>query len=126
MKVTRPEDFHRSYADAFNSGDIEVVLDHYERDATFVPQPGQTVSGRAAIGEALQHYQAVGKMTVETRYCVTSRGCSACRRFLEDQRLPGRKAGRGPRNQRGSPSPSTRGTLAARRGPPMGYIAHAP
>src|SRR6266496_772214 len=70
MKVTRPEHFHRSYAEAFNSGDIDRLLDHYERDATFVPQPGQTVSGRAAIGEALQQYQAVGKMTAETRYCV--------------------------------------------------------
>jgi uncharacterized protein (TIGR02246 family) len=70
VKVTRPEDFHRSYAEAFNSGDIDRLLDHYERDATFVPQPGQTLSGPAAIREALQNYQAVGKMTAETRYCV--------------------------------------------------------
>ncbi len=70
MKVTRPEHFHRSYAEAFNSGDLDRLLDHYERDATFVPRPGQTASGRAAIGEALQQYQAVGKMTAETRYYV--------------------------------------------------------
>ena len=72
MKVTRPQDFHRSYAEAFNTGDIQVLLDHYERDATFVPQPGQTVSGHPAIGEALQQYQAAGKMTAETRYCFES------------------------------------------------------
>jgi uncharacterized protein (TIGR02246 family) len=72
MKVTQPEDFHRSYAEAFNSGDIEALLDHYERDATFVPQPGRTVSGHTAIGEALQQFQAAGKMAAETRYCVES------------------------------------------------------
>jgi uncharacterized protein (TIGR02246 family) len=72
MKVTQPEDFHRSYTEAFNSGDIAALLDHYERDATFVPQPGQTASGHSAIGEALQRYQAVGKMAAETRYCVPS------------------------------------------------------
>jgi uncharacterized protein (TIGR02246 family) len=72
MKVTQPEDFHRSYTEAFNSGDIAALLDHYERDATFVPQPGQTASGHSAIGEALRRYQAVGKMAAETRYCVLS------------------------------------------------------
>ena len=52
MKVTRPQDFHRSYAEAFNSGDIQGLLDHYERDASVVPAtrpdhcPGTPRSGR--------------------------------------------------------------------------------
>src|SRR2546422_5023945 len=69
MKVTQPEDFHRSYTEAFNSGDIAALRDHYERDATFVPQPGQSAFGHFAIGEALQCYESVGKMAAETRYC---------------------------------------------------------
>ena len=66
MKVTQPEDFHWSYTEAFNSGDIGALFDHYERDATFVPQPGQSAFGHFAIGEALQCYESVGKMAAET------------------------------------------------------------
>jgi uncharacterized protein (TIGR02246 family) len=71
MKITRPEDAHRLYVDAFNSGSVEAVLSLYERDATFVPQPGQVLSGLKAIGEALQQFQSQGTMTAETRYCIT-------------------------------------------------------
>jgi ketosteroid isomerase-like protein len=72
MSVTRPEEFHRSFAEAFNSGDVDVLLSHYEPDATLVPQPGQLASGHAAIREALLQFMAIGKMTAETRYCIES------------------------------------------------------
>ncbi|MGH2616012.1 MAG: YybH family protein [Thermomicrobiales bacterium] len=72
MNVNRPEDFHQSYVDAFNSGDVASVVGLYERDARFVPQPNQVASGHAAIGEALRRFQAMGTMAAETRYCVTS------------------------------------------------------
>lgn len=71
MRITRPEDAHRIYVDAFNSGSVEAVLSLYERDATFVPQPGQVLSGLKAIGEALQQFQSQGAMAAETRYCIT-------------------------------------------------------
>jgi uncharacterized protein (TIGR02246 family) len=71
MKIRRPEDAHRIYVDAFNSGSVEAVLSLYEQDATFVPQPGQVLSGLKAIGEALQQFQSQGAMTAETRYCIT-------------------------------------------------------
>jgi ketosteroid isomerase-like protein len=67
-----PEDVHRRYVEAFNSGDVQPLLDLYEPDASLVPQPETVVSGHAAIGEALSQYQAIGKMTAETRYCIQS------------------------------------------------------
>jgi ketosteroid isomerase-like protein len=66
------EEFHRRYADAFNSGDVQPLLDLYEPGASLVPQPDEVVSGHAAIGAALSQYQAIGKMTAETRYCIRS------------------------------------------------------
>ncbi len=72
MKITRPEDAHRIYVEAFNSGNVEAVLSLYERDATLVPQPGQVLSGLTAIGEALQQFQSRGKMAAETRYCINA------------------------------------------------------
>jgi uncharacterized protein (TIGR02246 family) len=72
MNVTKPEEFHRSFAEAFNSGDVEILLSLYEPDATLVPQPGQVASGHAAIREALQQFMAVGEMSAETRYCIES------------------------------------------------------
>ncbi len=72
VNVIRPEDFHQSYADAFNSGDVDSVVGLYERAARFVPQPNQVASGHAAIGEALRRFQAMGTMAAETRYCLTS------------------------------------------------------
>jgi ketosteroid isomerase-like protein len=74
MTVTRPEDFHRSYTAAFNSGNVQALLSHYERDATLVPQPNQLASGHEPIRAALQHYMAIWRMTAETRYCITCGG----------------------------------------------------
>jgi ketosteroid isomerase-like protein len=67
-----PQDFHRRFAEAFNSGDVRTLLDLYEPGASFVPQPDEVASGHAAIGHALSQYQAIGKMTADTRYCVQS------------------------------------------------------
>jgi len=71
-RVTTPEAFHRSYAEAFNSGDLNLLVSLYEQGSVLVPQPGQVVSGHAAIREALGQYLAVGKMAAETRYCITA------------------------------------------------------
>ena len=72
--ITRPEDAHRLYVDAFNSGNVEAVLRLYELDATFVPEPGRVLEGLKAIGEALQQFQSVGKMSAMTHYCINSDG----------------------------------------------------
>jgi ketosteroid isomerase-like protein len=70
--VATPGDFHHSYVEAFNSGSVEPLVTLYESDAALVPQPEQVASGHAAIREALRRYQAIGRMTAETRYCVPS------------------------------------------------------
>ena len=59
MTDARPEaaiqDFSRLLAD----GDLDGMVALYEPDATFAPQPGQTVSGHDAIREALRGFLAV-------------------------------------------------------------------
>jgi ketosteroid isomerase-like protein len=70
--VTEATEFHRVYTEAFNSGAVEQLVDLYEDTAAFVPEPGRTVSGHAAIGEALRGYQFVGKMSAETRWLIKS------------------------------------------------------
>jgi ketosteroid isomerase-like protein len=70
--VASPEDFHRTYVEAFNSGSVEPLVSLYESDAALVPEPEEVVSGHAAIREALSRYQTIGRMTATTRYCITS------------------------------------------------------
>ena len=67
-----PEDFHQRFAEAFNTGAVQPLLEFYEPGASLVPQPDQVVSGHAAIAAALSQYQALGTMTAETRYCIQS------------------------------------------------------
>ena len=72
MNVSRPEDFHRSYAEAFNSGDVQSVVNLYEPNAVFVPQPDQVVSGHAAIAELPKQFQALGHMLGAMRYFISA------------------------------------------------------
>jgi uncharacterized protein (TIGR02246 family) len=63
----------QSFTDAFNTGDIDVVMTLYEPDAVVVPQPGQVVSGTAAIRESLSGFLALkGKIAIEPRRILTS------------------------------------------------------
>jgi uncharacterized protein (TIGR02246 family) len=71
MAESKPEDAHRLFAEAFNAGDLESLVALYAPDARLVPQPGQVVTGHAAIREALQGFLALqGQLTVETTYVV--------------------------------------------------------
>jgi ketosteroid isomerase-like protein len=70
--VTEAGDFHRVYTEAFNSADVEQLLALYEDSAALAPEPGQTVSGHGAIGEALRGFQLVGTMTAHTRWLIES------------------------------------------------------
>ncbi|MEQ8232259.1 MAG: SgcJ/EcaC family oxidoreductase [Gammaproteobacteria bacterium] len=64
----------RIYADfarCFNAGDVEGLLDLYEPDAVFVTGPGEHVSGREAIREALQGFlDTGGRIAFKTRHAV--------------------------------------------------------
>ncbi len=53
MAAREPEEAHRLWAERFSGSDLEGLLVLYEPNATLMPQPGQAVSGTAAIREAL-------------------------------------------------------------------------
>ena len=60
MSAETPEDVHRLLLQWFRSGDVDQLLSLFERDALFVPEPGQTAVGGAAIREALAGFLALG------------------------------------------------------------------
>jgi ketosteroid isomerase-like protein len=59
MAASDPLAVHRLFAERFNARDIQGVLALYEPTATLVPEPGSTVSGIAAIREALSGFLAL-------------------------------------------------------------------
>ncbi len=67
MAGQAPESIHQAFMAAFNAGDAAGLLALYEPEASLMPAPGQVVTGRAAIGEALGGFLALkGRMTIET------------------------------------------------------------
>ena len=59
MTDLRPQAVIESFSELLAQGDLEGMLALYEPDATFAPQPGQSVSGREAIRDALAAFLAV-------------------------------------------------------------------
>ena len=59
MPAHSPEDVHQRWFAAMNAGDLDATLELYEPEATLVPQPGQVVSGTAAIRAALGGFLAM-------------------------------------------------------------------
>jgi uncharacterized protein (TIGR02246 family) len=53
MPATSPEQAIQQFSQHLNEGDLEGALALYEPDATFVPQPGQAISGLDAIRSAM-------------------------------------------------------------------------
>jgi len=71
MAQSRPEEMHQLFITHFNAGDLESLMALYTPDAALVPQPGQVLTGHAAIREALQGFLALrGKIEMETTYVV--------------------------------------------------------
>jgi uncharacterized protein (TIGR02246 family) len=52
--IRTPEDTIRRFSALLADGDLDALVELYEPDAAFAPQPGQTVTGREAIREALR------------------------------------------------------------------------
>ena len=68
---TRAEDAHKSLAAAFNTGDVQTVLNMYDFNGIIVPEPNKPVSGRAEFEEAIKAILAIkGKMEIKTVYCL--------------------------------------------------------
>jgi len=61
MGASEPAQVIEDFIKLFNSGDLDALLrEMYEDEAVLVPSPGASVSGKAAIGEVLQGFLALG------------------------------------------------------------------
>jgi uncharacterized protein (TIGR02246 family) len=66
MPARKPEDVDLLVIEALNAGEVEAALALYERDATFVPEPGKLAAGLEAIREALNQFLAYKpRLTIE-------------------------------------------------------------
>ena len=54
-----PHDVIEVFAERMSAGDVDAALGLYDDAASFVVEPGRVVSGRAAIGAALQEFAAL-------------------------------------------------------------------
>jgi uncharacterized protein (TIGR02246 family) len=54
-----PEDVIRGFAECLNRRDVDAALELYEPGATFVPEPGTTVTGTERIRGALERFAAL-------------------------------------------------------------------
>tara|TARA_R110002095_G_scaffold54369_4_gene46946 strand:- start:403 stop:780 length:378 start_codon:yes stop_codon:yes gene_type:complete len=62
---------YAEFARCFNARDMPGLLDLYEPDAVFVRGPGDHVTGRSAIREALQEFlDTGGNIAFKTRHAV--------------------------------------------------------
>jgi uncharacterized protein (TIGR02246 family) len=53
MPTATPEQVIERFTSSLAQSNLDALVDLYEPDAVFVPQPGRTVAGHAAIREAL-------------------------------------------------------------------------
>ena len=73
MPANKPEEVDQLVGEAISKGDIEAAVALYEPDATFVPEPGQTVTGTAAIREVMTNFVAMKpNLQVEVPLVVSS------------------------------------------------------
>ena len=71
MTARRPEEVDQLFVQAFSAGDLEALVALYEPAAALMPQPGQVVTGREAIREALQGFLTLcGEFRVEAKSVV--------------------------------------------------------
>lgn len=72
MKAPRKaEDVHATLANAFNTGNVDVVMSMYDASGIIVPEPGKPVSGQAKFEEAIKGILSIkGKMEIKTIYCL--------------------------------------------------------
>jgi uncharacterized protein (TIGR02246 family) len=56
---TTPAQTIERFSELLAVGDLDAIVELYEPDAVFVPQPGQTISGREGIREALKPFLAL-------------------------------------------------------------------
>ena len=60
MSDVRPEAVIERFSRLLGEGDLDSMMELYEPDATFAPQPGQTAAGHDQIRAALAGFLAIG------------------------------------------------------------------
>ena len=58
MSTTKSNELQKLWAKNFNEDNLDGLMSLFDKNAVFVPQPGQTVTGHAAIREALSGWLA--------------------------------------------------------------------
>ncbi|SEW46119.1 conserved hypothetical protein [Chitinophaga sp. YR573] len=68
---TKAQDVHASLANAFNTGNADIVMSMYDVTGIIVPEPGTSVSGKEKFEEAVKSILSIkGKMEIKTVYCL--------------------------------------------------------
>jgi len=60
MKTQTPGGTVEHFSALLGEGDVDALIDLYDEDATFVPEPGRVVSGRDSIRDELRRLAALG------------------------------------------------------------------
>jgi ketosteroid isomerase-like protein len=72
-RPTRAQDAHKTLADAYNTGDLNTVLNMYDTNGIIVADPENPVSGKEKFEAAVKNILAIkGKMEIKTVYCLES------------------------------------------------------
>ena len=67
----KAEDAHATLAAAFNTGNVDTVMNMYDVNGIIVPEPGKAVSGKERFEEAIKAILSIkGKMEIKTVYCL--------------------------------------------------------
>ena len=64
--ATTPDQTIRLFSELLAEGDLDALVELYEPDAVFAPEPGQAISGKEAIREALKPFFALNARITAT------------------------------------------------------------
>ena len=69
MPAQNPQELGGLIFQAIESQDLDLAMSLYEPEATFMPEPGQTISGTDALTEALGTFTSMGLSgEIETKF----------------------------------------------------------
>jgi ketosteroid isomerase-like protein len=73
MSASTPEEVHRLFAERFNAGDLDGLMELYEDGVAMAAQPGQVVVGSEAVRGALEAFLAMhGTLELKSRYVIST------------------------------------------------------
>ncbi len=73
MPAMTPEEMHKVFCDALNSGDLDGLMACYEPGASVIAEPGQVITDSNALRAALGHFVSMkGTMNAKTGTVVTA------------------------------------------------------